>query len=68
MILEKAIDPHRLHANDSDVRVLLAILSFVWSVPSRPPTEFNTMDFSVDPVQSVPREFLAVILSGFGNE
>lgn len=26
------------------------------------------MDFSVDPVQSVPREFLAVILAGFGNE
>jgi hypothetical protein len=33
-----------------------------------PPKEFNTMDFSVDPVQSVPREFLAVILAGFGNE
>ncbi|KAH0827789.1 UDP-3-O-glucosamine N-acyltransferase [Lanmaoa asiatica] len=26
------------------------------------------MDFTVDPVQSVPREFLAVILAGFGNE
>ncbi|KAG9316531.1 UDP-3-O-glucosamine N-acyltransferase [Chiua virens] len=26
------------------------------------------MDFSVDPVHSVPREFLAVILAGFGNE
>jgi len=30
--------------------------------------DLEAMDFSVDPVQSVPREFLAVILAGFGNE
>lgn len=30
--------------------------------------DFRAMDFTVDPVKSVPREFLAVILAGFGNE
>lgn len=54
-ILEMVSDPPANLAEDDSTAILI-------------PTSSKEMDFSVDPVQSVPREFLAVILAGFGNE